>query len=111
FIYFFPSNPDKMLQSNDGGIFRTEDDRATPVIWEPLNNGYVTGQFYTVAIDHSATANDIVIGGTQDNGTWFTRNTNLTSPWANPGAGDGAYCAIDDGHHYYYTSRQQGRIA
>jgi hypothetical protein len=52
-----------------------------------------------------------VIGGVQDNGTWFTNNLNLTTPWAQPGLGDGSYCAIDNGHNYYYLSRQEGRIA
>jgi len=110
-IFFQPSNPDVMYQSNDGGIYKTLNDRDSVIVWETLNNGYVTGQFYAVAIDHGTPNNDIVIGGVQDNGTWFTNNLSLTSPWAQPGFGDGSFCAIDNGHNYYYMSRQEGKTA
>jgi hypothetical protein len=100
-----------MLQANDGGLYRTDNNMDSAVIWQSLSNGYITGQFYTVAIDHSNTPNDILLGGAQDNGTWYTDNTNLSLPWLQPGFGDGAYCAIEDGHQYIYTSRQEGRVA
>jgi len=108
-LVFLPSSPDKVFQSNDGGIFFSNDINAIPVVWQDLNNGYTTSQFYTVALDHGTT-NDIIIGGTQDNGTWFTGSSNPLVPWVNPGLGDGSYCAIDDGHQNYYMSRQEGRI-
>src|SRR6185436_11772104 len=85
--------------------------RDSIVVWQSLNNGYVTGQFYAVAIDHGTPNDNIAIGGVQDNGTWFTNNLNLTTPWAQPGFGDGSYCAIDNGHNYYYMSRQEGKTA
>ncbi|MEY4594182.1 MAG: hypothetical protein RIQ47_592 [Bacteroidota bacterium] len=110
-LFFYPSNPDRMLQANDGGVYRTENNRATTVTWDSLCAGYLTGQFYTVALDHGQVANDIVIGGTQDNGTWYTASSDLLTPWAHPGFGDGGYCAIEDGHAYYYMSRQEGRVA
>jgi len=109
-LVFAPSNPDKVFQSNDGGIFFTNDIRTSPVVWQSLNNGYTTGQFYTVAVDHASPGNDIIIGGTQDNGTWFTNTSNAMQPWTQPGLGDGSHCAIDDGHQNYYMSRQEGRI-
>ena len=110
-LVFLPSNHDVMLSSSDGGINKTNDNRASIVVWHSLNDGYVVTQFYTIAIDHGSTPNDIVIGGLQDNGSWFTNNTNYTTPWAWPGQGDGAFCAIDDGHANYYMSRQEGRVA
>jgi len=110
-ICFLPSNPDVMYQSNDGGVYKTLNDKDSVVVWQSLNNGYVTGQFYTVAIDHGTPNNDIVIGGVQDNGTWFTNNLDLALPWAQPGFGDGSHCAIDNGHNYYYMSRQEGKTA
>ena len=100
-----------MYQSNDGGVYKTLNDRDSIVVWQSLNNGYVTGQFYALAIDHGTPNNNIVIGGVQDNGTWFTNNLPLTTPWAQPGFGDGSFCAIDNGHNYYYMSRQQGKTA
>jgi hypothetical protein len=110
-ISFLPSDPDVMYQSNDGGVYKTMNDRDSVVVWQSLNNGYVTGQFYAIAIDHATANNSIVIGGVQDNGTWFTNNLSLTTPWTQPGSGDGAFCAIDNGHNYYYMSRQQGKTA
>ena len=110
-ICFLPSDPDVMYQSNDGGVYKTANDRDSIVVWQSLNNGYVTGQFYTVAIDHATSGSSIVIGGVQDNGTWFTNNLSLTTPWMQPGFGDGSFCAIDNGHNYYYMSRQEGKTA
>ena len=47
-----------------------EDVAAVPRKWTSLNNGYLTTQFYTIAIDPSGTYPDLIMGGTQDNGTW-----------------------------------------
>jgi photosystem II stability/assembly factor-like uncharacterized protein len=110
-IFFLPSDPDVMYETNDGGIYKTLNDRDSIVAWQSLNNGYITGQFYAVAIDHATPNNSIVIGGVQDNGTWFTDNLSVTLPWTQPGFGDGSFCAIDNGHNYYYMSRQEGKTA
>jgi hypothetical protein len=110
-VVFYPSNPNVLLQANDGGVYRTADCRAAVVSWDSLSTGYLTGQFYTVGIDHGTPPNDIIIGGAQDNGTWFTDNTNLQSAWTHPGWGDGGYVAVEDGHAYYYMSRQEGKTA
>lgn len=110
-LAFYPSTPNRMLQANDGGIYRTTNNLATFVTWDSLCAGYLTGQFYSVAIDHGSVPNDIIIGGAQDNGTWFTATNSLQSPWTHPGFGDGGYCAIDNGHQKYYMSRQEGKIA
>jgi hypothetical protein len=104
------SNPRVMYQANDGGVYKTMDNSASPVVWQDLNNGYNTTQFYTVALDHGTPGNDIIIGGTQDNGTWWTNTQNASVPWQQPGRGDGAFCAIDNGHNFYYTSRQLGKL-
>ncbi|MBP6333970.1 MAG: T9SS type A sorting domain-containing protein [Bacteroidia bacterium] len=110
-IVFLPSDPDKVFQSNDGGLNFTTNIRATPVVWQELNNGYTTSQFYTVALDHATPGNEIIIGGLQDNGTWFTNTSDPLVPWTQPGLGDGSHCAIDNGHQNYYMSRQEGRVA
>lgn len=108
-ITFLPSNPDVMLNSNDGGIFRTNDCTAPSITWNSLNNGYFTSMFYTVAIDHGSSS-DIISAGAQDNGSWWTNNTTLTSPWVHARGGDGSYCAIEDGAGMYYFSIQKGRM-
>ncbi len=107
-LEFLPSNPDIMISSNDGGVFKTLNNKDTAVAWQSLDNGYVTTMFYTVAIDHSSANNDIIIGGAQDNGSWFTNSSNPTTPWVQPHGGDGSYCAIADNHTSYYFSIQNG---
>jgi Secretion system C-terminal sorting domain len=108
-LFFDPANADIMYSANDGGVFRTDDNTATPVVWNSLNNGYLTTQFYTCAIDHASTSN-IVIAGAQDNGTWFINSTNPLDPWVTPRGGDGSYCAIADNSGSYYFSIQNGKM-
>lgn len=107
-VAFFPSDPNKMLSCNDGGMFKTLDNSASSVSWTSLNNGYLNTMFYTCAIDHAET-NNIIIGGAQDNGSWYTNSTSLTTPWVTPRGGDGSYCAIADHGSAYYFSIQNGK--
>jgi len=107
-LVFFPSNANKMLSGNDGGIFLCGDNTASTVSWTPLNHGYMTSMFYSCAIDHAVT-NDIVIGGAQDNGSWYTNTSNLSSPWVSPRGGDGSFCAIANNAAAYYFSIQNGK--
>jgi hypothetical protein len=109
-LFFLPSNPDVMFSHNDGGIFKTTNDTAAAVTWQPLNNGYLTSMFYTVAVDHATPGNNVIIGGAQDNGSWFTNNAVPTSPWVQPRGGDGSYCAIADGRTDYYFSIQNAKM-
>lgn len=95
---------------HDGGLTKTLDVTAGTVSWSSLNNGYVTTQFYTVAIDRGTSGNNVVIGGTQDNGTWWTSSTSSTDPWIATFSGDGSYCAIADGRTSYYMSAQSGNM-
>lgn len=108
-VAFLPSDPNKMISANDGGLFKTTDNTAASVSWLPLNNGYLTSMFYTCAIDHGST-NDVVIGGAQDNGSWFTNSASATVPWVTPRSGDGSYCAIANGGAAYYFSIQNGKM-
>jgi hypothetical protein len=108
-LVFLPGDPNKMISANDGGIFKTNDNTASTVAWTPLNNGYISSMFYTCAIDHAGT-NDIVIGGAQDNGSWYTNSANLNAPWVTPRGGDGSFCAIANNQSAYYFSIQNGKI-
>ena len=107
-LEFSPSNPDIMYSSNDGGVFKTMNNTDSVVVWQSLDNGYVTSMFYTVAIDHATPNNNVIIGGAQDNGSWFTNNNTITSPWLHSYGGDGSYCAIADNRTSYYFSIQNG---
>jgi photosystem II stability/assembly factor-like uncharacterized protein len=108
-VAFLPSNPNVMISANDGGIFKTTDNTVSSVSWTPLNNGYLTSMFYTCALDHAST-NNVIIGGAQDNGSWFTNSSSPTVPWVTPRSGDGSYCAIANGGSAYYFSIQNGKM-
>jgi hypothetical protein len=105
---FFPSNPDAMVIGCDGGLFFTANNLSYNIKWISLNNSYATTQFYTVAIDHSTPGDKTIVGGMQDNNTYFTSNTDATKPWKQILGGDGAYCAIAKDKSSYYASYQWG---
>ena len=113
-LIFFPSNPDRVLSANDGGVFIAEDiteinTGAEPVEWVSLNNGYTTTQPYQVAFDPQANSDDLV-AGFQDNGTWYTNTTDPSAPWVEDFGGDGAFSAIADGGLTRYVSSQRGNV-
>ena len=110
-VVFSPTNPDIMYSASDGGVHRTLDCLADSIFWMSLNSGYLTSQFYTIAIDHRpTTGSDLIMGGLQDNGTWRTTTTDPQVPWVRTGSSDGAHCAVSDGGEHLYVSKQLGRI-
>ncbi|MCB0713073.1 MAG: T9SS type A sorting domain-containing protein [Ignavibacteriae bacterium] len=109
-IVFAPSNPNIMLTGHDGGVSYTEDNSATTVRWSSLNNGYATTQFYSVAIDPVTRGSETIIGGTQDNGSWFINTPDERADWVKIFGADGGYSAIADSGSDYYTSYQKGQI-
>ena len=109
-VAFLPSNPNVMYSYNDGGVSRTDDVMATDIVnWETLNNGYISTQFYAIAIDPTDT-NNLVMGGLQDNGTFFTDTKSDTVPWRKPYGADGGFCAIMDNGESFIVSTQSGRL-
>ena len=87
-----PNNPTRALISTDGGVFVFNYNAASDsYTWDRLNKTLGITQFYTLAVH--PTNPDYVTGGTQDNATPHSFN-NLVQ-WQNPGAGDGAGCAIN----------------
>lgn len=108
--FFVPSDPSTMVAGHDGGISLTRSADSSVVRWESLNNGYATVQFYSVAIDHGTEGSNMVIGGTQDNGTWFVNNDDDLTDWRKIYGSDGGFCAIADGATDFYTSSQNGHF-
>jgi hypothetical protein len=104
-LVFAPNNPFKLFSGTDGGVFVTTDCTAPSVGWVSLNNAYLTTQFYTVAIDHATSGNGVIIGGMQDNGSWFSGGS---PTWISLFSGDGAFCAVADNRSSYYISAQEG---
>ncbi|MFV1980288.1 MAG: WD40/YVTN/BNR-like repeat-containing protein, partial [Rhodothermia bacterium] len=103
---FYPSDPTRMIVGNDGGLYKTNNNVAETknlsLEWESLNNGYLTTQFYTVAVDHGTPGSEVILGGTQDNGIVFTSSADPEMPWRILFGGDGAFAAITDGGEFFY---------
>ena len=77
----------RLLLGNDGGLWRY--DPASGGSWTNLNGNLNTIQFTGIGLH--PTNNQIVIGGSQDNGTELTTGSN---PWASVDGGDGGYSQI-----------------
>ncbi|MBC8346301.1 MAG: T9SS type A sorting domain-containing protein [Candidatus Marinimicrobia bacterium] len=107
-VILFKDTPFKVLSASDGGVHVMNDHNAWDKKWESLNNGYVTTQFYTIAIDPSGTYPDLVMGGTQDNGTYETTVKDVENPWEHVNGGDGAYCSVIHSGKAYILSSQNG---
>lgn len=111
---FYPSNPNRVLNANDGGVFRTENIREStsfeePVDWVSLNNGYITTQPYAISFDPETESKEL-LAGFQDNGTWYTNKNNTKNPWIEELGGDGSYNAIADKGRTRYSSSQFANI-
>jgi hypothetical protein len=107
---FSPTNPNVMYNANDGGIYRTDNCLEDSVTWVPLNNGYLTTQFYTVGVEEGQSNSDFVFGGMQDNGTWMTHSADPLLSWKEVHADDGAFAAMPRGRDYMVTSSQAGKM-
>jgi photosystem II stability/assembly factor-like uncharacterized protein len=90
---FLPSDPNKMMFSNDGGIWLTENSTAAIPTINNINDGLNITQFYSCAV-HPDPTSDWIIAGTQDNGTHLFTQEGINATDRITG-GDGAYCFID----------------
>lgn len=88
-LWINPSNPNHMIDVNDGGLAITNDRGNT---WRFVENLPV-GQFYHIAVDNELPYN--VYGGMQDNGSWrgpaevFDRGGIRNLHWQEISFGDG----------------------
>ncbi|MDQ3799695.1 MAG: carboxypeptidase-like regulatory domain-containing protein [Acidobacteriota bacterium] len=83
-----PSNPNIIYFGSDGGIYRSDNLGAA---WVPKNTaGFLATQF--MGIDNHPTDPNILIGGTQDNGT---NRFTTAAVWQRTDFGDGGYSVID----------------
>ncbi len=105
---FLPGSNTTFLSAHDGGLSRTTDIAAATVSWTRLNNGYFTTQFYAVGLDRRDPGNNIVLGGTQDNGTWFVNSTSQAANWVKVHSGDGGFLELSWPRGSYYLSSQYG---
>ena len=104
-----PSNPNFMMDGNDGGLNITRDRGET---WRFVENLPV-GQFYHVAVDNDLPYN--VYGGMQDNGSWsgpgyvFKAQGIRNHYWQEVSFGDGFDVLPDpENSRYGISTAQQG---
>lgn len=109
-LVFYPSDTDKMLSGNDGGVFQTDNNLGPVISWTSLNHGYITTQYYTVALDHTVKKDKSIIGGLQDRSTYIHWSGNPTKAWELTCSGDGSFCAMVDSGVLVYPSSQYGRV-
>ena len=67
---FDPSNPNRMIVGNDGGLQLCNNITASFVEWNRISNKYQTVQYYHITVD-PATGSLIFAGGAQDNSTLY----------------------------------------
>jgi photosystem II stability/assembly factor-like uncharacterized protein len=112
-IAFLPSDPRVMFLSNDGGIYITPDclKDSTALYWSRLNNMLTTTQFYSIAIDHSKTGDDWILGGLQDNNWYYTVTDDPSEFWFDINiCYDGFATAVADDWEYVVISAYSGNI-
>lgn len=110
-LVFHPTDSDKAIIGNDGGVFFASSlsEAVQSTIpnnsIEARNKDYNIMQFYNGAIAQDITS-DVIIAGSQDNGTQFIDGA--TKAPSNPGVevfgGDGAYTFIDKDGEYMIVS-------
>lgn len=96
----------RLVVASDGGVHRSSDFGQT---WVNLNNRLGTVQFYPGLALHP-TDRDVVLGGTQDNGT--NLRTGSGGRWLSIFGGDGGWCLIrpDDPDTMYYQFQGVGNL-
>lgn len=103
-IVFHPTNPNRILFGNDGGVYYSSNGGNT---FNARNMNYNVTQFYSISVDPRPSA-EIIIGGTQDNGTDMVQGPGIGVGIGLTGA-DGSFCAInyDDPDTMYTTFQYQ----
>lgn len=109
---FHPTDANKAIIGNDGGVYYAISLTGSEAISSSNNNSiqpreknYNTTQFYHGAIGENINA-DLLLAGTQDNGTPFINTVNTTNVSASIEVygGDGAYSFIDKDGEYMIAS-------
>jgi photosystem II stability/assembly factor-like uncharacterized protein len=106
-IVYHPLNNAIVFMCSDGGLYRSNDNGNN---WYHLNQGLQVTQYYKIATNplSGGSLENIMIGGTQDNGTNL-RSLAGGSNFTMIAGSDGMDCTIDpDNTSTYVTSAQNG---
>lgn len=115
-MFFDPTDPDILYCSHDGGLSKTTNSLAIPTDTEPYPwtyiEGYITTQFYWIAVDPLTNGDLKILGGMQDNGTFMGDSEDGTAPWDFMWGGDGMACDVgaaeEPGWRSFYVTTQYG---
>ncbi|MCP4726440.1 MAG: hypothetical protein GY863_15450, partial [bacterium] len=98
------NNPKIVYVANDGGISKTNDILEKNPVWERLDKGLSTVQFYSVAIAPDIPNDPRILAGAHDHGTFYLGDPDNEGKGYLIGLGDGGYNAIIDGGTKYLYS-------
>jgi len=93
-IVFRPGSPNAVVSGSDGGIAYTSDVTNNPPTWVDRNMGYNVTQFYSMA-ESPTSGSNLMVGGTQDNGTPKIDGSGVSGQLADVTSGDGAFTHIN----------------
>jgi Ig-like domain CHU_C associated/Right handed beta helix region len=106
---FATGDNNTIYSGNDGGVQKADATAAT-VVWTPLNNNYVTYQYYNVDID-PANGSAALLGGAQDNGTTTVQSgSNFSSVFGGDGCGVGIMSYTSPTSFNVIASSQSGNL-
>jgi hypothetical protein len=89
---FYDAAGTTIFTGDDGGVWNRASNSAAGAAWTNLNNAPLnTLQFESIAVH--PTDRNLMIGGTQDNGTEYQQGS--VGNWSNAEGGDGGYALID----------------
>ncbi len=94
-----------LIEVDDGGIYRRSSPRDNTGVWTAIVGNLQVAEFHSIAYDSNA---NVVIGGSQDNGTSESLREGV-SEWRAVSGGDGGDVAVDDsipGNSIRYSSFQ-----
>jgi hypothetical protein len=120
---FDPSNPNRLIVGNDGGLQVTTNITSSSVVWNRISNKYQTLQYYHIAVD-PLSGSLIFAGGAQDNSTTYRDVKGLLSNIGFPAptdsddhyelvGGDGGSVGLSAStatSQYLYASVQEGDV-
>jgi hypothetical protein len=107
-LTYHPTNPNILFIGCDGGVYRTTNATQIAPTWKALNKNYNVTQFYAIA----AGLDGRVLGGTQDNGSIYTRfDTDSYFAGADVTGGDGGYADISKiNPDIMFAANQEGQL-
>lgn len=105
---FHPNNPNAILVASDGGIHFCDDITFLEPSWQSRNYGLITSQFYSISVGKSQSYHNVVLGGLQDNGSFFTPEHGKIMDWLELTGADGMHSFMNDKYNYGLTSWYNG---